>query len=331
MNLREQLKEILPSILPKSAGESIKGTELIKTIKLRLEHPYSDATLRYHFSVMSYDPTSPIAKVDQGQGYYLRSATSPGATRENQPRLEQRSLGFDPNVTAQDHDHLWLKFQAFFERYANHDASFVFPIHHGDLSDTPSDHFWTVPDAVVVNWKTADLVDGQVCLRPEWLCVDRAPFSLASAKLALEIHAENYRRVFFQCLSNSSWAHARELVIAMEVQDGTVVDELRRLGQRYGVGICSFSLSEEQLLNWAGPSEIRELPNEAFDSALRENLTCQRITACAPDTPLDWDHIDRLRGQHPEFVQLFRWIRGCLHQRRISDFSQFDPGSNPEE
>ena len=73
MNLRDQLKEILPEILPSDPSSSIKGTELIRLVKYRLKQEYSDATLRYHFSILCADPSSPIAKVDQGQGYYLRT------------------------------------------------------------------------------------------------------------------------------------------------------------------------------------------------------------------------------------------------------------------
>ena len=72
MNLRDQLKEVLPDILPANPAESIKGTELIRLVKYSLRQEYSDATLRYHFSILCCDPSSPIAKVDQGQGYYLR-------------------------------------------------------------------------------------------------------------------------------------------------------------------------------------------------------------------------------------------------------------------
>ncbi len=75
MNLRDQLKEILPDILPRNPAQAIKGTELIEMVKHRLKQDYSDATLRYHFSIMSCDPSSPIAKVEQGQGYYLRTST----------------------------------------------------------------------------------------------------------------------------------------------------------------------------------------------------------------------------------------------------------------
>ena len=56
MNLRDQLKEILPEILPSDPSSSIKGTELIRLVKYRLKQEYSDATLRYHFSILCADP-----------------------------------------------------------------------------------------------------------------------------------------------------------------------------------------------------------------------------------------------------------------------------------
>ena len=77
MSLRQQLSEILPDILPASPKEATKGTELIRMVRLRLEGEYSDASLRYHFSIMSCDPASPIAKVEKGQGYYRRAAPVP--------------------------------------------------------------------------------------------------------------------------------------------------------------------------------------------------------------------------------------------------------------
>ena len=70
--LREKLTQLLPHILPEDPEEAIKGTELIDLCKNRGCTGYSDATLRYHFSIMCCDQTSPIAKVEHGQGYYLR-------------------------------------------------------------------------------------------------------------------------------------------------------------------------------------------------------------------------------------------------------------------
>jgi len=74
MSLRKQLTEALPEYLPANPKEAIKGTELIRLIRMKLDGNYSDASLRYHFSIMSCDPTSPIAKVEKGQGYYRRTA-----------------------------------------------------------------------------------------------------------------------------------------------------------------------------------------------------------------------------------------------------------------
>src|SRR5688500_18344628 len=96
MSLREQLRDILPQILPASPVVAIKGTELIRLVRLKLPDDYSDATLRYHYSILSYDPSSPIAKVDQGQGYSLRQNKSAA-------RNEAMSLGiFGADISSAD-------------------------------------------------------------------------------------------------------------------------------------------------------------------------------------------------------------------------------------
>ena len=52
MSLRQQLTDILPTLLPSNPVEAIKGTELIRVTRLQLTGNYSDASLRYHFSIM---------------------------------------------------------------------------------------------------------------------------------------------------------------------------------------------------------------------------------------------------------------------------------------
>ena len=98
MSLRDQLKDLLPELLPDDPAKAIKGTELIRLVKFRLKQDYSDATLRYHFSIMCCDPTSPIAKVEHGQGYYLRNRLQSIHGARNLITLSQgQLLGFsDP-------------------------------------------------------------------------------------------------------------------------------------------------------------------------------------------------------------------------------------------
>ena len=48
MSLRSQLEELLPELLPSDPTQAIKGTELIRLVRLRLGEDNSDASLRYH-------------------------------------------------------------------------------------------------------------------------------------------------------------------------------------------------------------------------------------------------------------------------------------------
>jgi hypothetical protein len=152
MNLREQLRLILPQCLPKDPAEAIKGTELIRMVRLKLEGEYSDATLRYHFSILSYDPGSPIAKVDQGQGYYQRQTRRPGAVNATlQGWFEQVD---DAEAAA------WLRLDrvvAIYERLCLTRSSFPFVL-NGRTGGVPElEGSWEVPDLVVADW---DLDEG---------------------------------------------------------------------------------------------------------------------------------------------------------------------------
>jgi len=113
------------TILPPNPSDAIKGTELIRLVRLRLKDEYSDATLRYHFSILCYDPGSPIAKVDQGQGYYLRL---------NKPEIVNgsgRGL-FDSRDSTADLSRARLgRFSAIVERHSLHGSRYPLPWRNG--------------------------------------------------------------------------------------------------------------------------------------------------------------------------------------------------------
>jgi hypothetical protein len=71
-SLRDKLQNLFPSILPSDPTAAVNGTALLAKVKAKLGDKYAEASIRQHFSVMSADPTTCIAKVDQGHGYYLR-------------------------------------------------------------------------------------------------------------------------------------------------------------------------------------------------------------------------------------------------------------------
>ena len=87
-SLREALPPILEGILPPQES-AIKGTDLIAKIKEVTGARYEDSTIRYHLSILSQDPTTPIGKVEQGQGYFLRPASLRATGVDETARLRE--------------------------------------------------------------------------------------------------------------------------------------------------------------------------------------------------------------------------------------------------
>ncbi|MFN6018350.1 MAG: hypothetical protein ACK49N_12315, partial [Verrucomicrobiota bacterium] len=154
MSLRKQLSDILPPLLPGNPTDAIKGTELIRLTRLQLKGNYSDASLRYHFSIMSCDPGSPIAKVEKGQGYYRRSAPLPALSGAQellaltQGRLEDLTAA---DVEAVDGAMLRIrKFRAVVTRYFEINGRFPFAFREAFGKDAPIGNLWKYPELVLV-------------------------------------------------------------------------------------------------------------------------------------------------------------------------------------
>ena len=273
MNLRDQLKEILPDILPRNPAQAIKGTELIEMVKHRLKQDYSDATLRYHFSIMSCDPSSPIAKVEQGQGYYLRTSTIHSVNSAR--NLFHQNYGGSSDESAMGSVDVDValaraeKFRAVVQRYLESVQQFPFTFNES-FSDDAGANRWRVPDMAVVDWVASTEVDDQVILEQQKLEVHRrlgqAPFRVSSVKLRLELSHASHLEDLYQCLATSEWANSGELLIAAPINDARLLEEVRRFASRYGVGVISFGLDADILDDMPEPAAIENLSPSEFDS-----------------------------------------------------------------
>jgi|LakMenEpi03Aug12_release.lakeMendotaPanAssembly.Ray.scaffolds.fasta_scaffold251572_2 hypothetical protein len=317
MNLRDQLKEILPEILPSDPSSSIKGTELIRLVKYRLKQEYSDATLRYHFSILCADPSSPIAKVDQGQGYYLR--TTRVTTLEEARALAAAGFtqaGMDLFHSGREMVDLarsrMAKMRALYLRVAAADARFPFAL---SPSASP-EGLWKYPDVVVVDWELEEAGDTDLRLSGDLLELKRSlgvqPFAISSVRLAMTASYDTVRELFFQTLSGSRWAHAGELVIGAAITDEQLAEDLRRLGGEYGVGVSTLGIQIEALDDIADASSIARMEDRAFESLQGRLISRQKITVARPTATLDWRLIRDMRRDHPEFQSFFGWIEQCL-------------------
>lgn len=310
MSLREQLREILPQILPANPSEAIKGTDLIRFVRLRLGDEYSDATLRYHFSILSYDPSSPIAKVDQGQGYYLR-IEKPGA---RDGTYKQGDLYGDTENTDENRARL-SRFRTIVERHTRENDRFPFMLSEQNGGD------WELPDLVFTDWDfemdahEVPRLDAALINLKKSLGV--ASVTLTAAQLKLNTTLDTVNADFFQAVSTTRWANHGEIIIAEPVTDEALLATLRALGQQYGVGIISFGIELTLLDELPSAEAIQVFTHSEFES-LQTLLKIQRISAATHRPHVDWPHLVTLRQKHAGIVKMIAWLNECLDKGQPS-------------
>ena len=327
MSLRQQLTEILPPLLPGHPADAIKGTELINLTRLQLEGNYSDASLRYHFSIMSCDPASPIAKVEKGQGYYRRSVPLPALSGAQElMALTQGRLDDLTNVDQDLMDNALLrirKFRAVVTRYFEINGRFPFAFRQAFGRDAPISNLWKYPELVLVDWETGGSPDEEMSLDETMLAFKQRlgipPFRLHAARLRIQPSLQTYREDFFQTLAVSLWTQGSELIYAAPVEDEALADSLRKLSAAFGVGVTSFGLTPEALDDLPRPANILNAhPRET--EAIMAKLDFTRIAAPRFRPQLDWSELSSLRNESADADNLIKWLTRCIDERRAEAF-----------
>lgn len=329
MNLRKQLNDVLPTLLPPNPAEAIKGTELIRLTRLQLSGNYSDASLRYHFSIMSCDPASPIAKVEKGQGYYRRSAPLPALSGAQelialtQGRLDDLST-VDRDVV--DNTMLRIrKFRAVVTRYFEINGRFPFAFREAFAKDAPISNLWKFPEIVLVDWETGGMPDEEMSLDGPMLKLKQRlgipPFRLHAARLRILPSLQTFREDVFQALSASMWAQGGELIYAAPIEDEALADGLRRLSAATGVGVTSFGLTPEALDDLPRPANILNAhPRET--EAVMAKLDITRISAPRVRSHPDWSELSALTTESAELGKLLEWLNRCVDERKAEAFKE---------
>jgi len=322
MSLRNQLSDCLAKILPVDPAQAIKGTELIRLVRMSLSGDYSDASLRYHFSIMSCDPGSPIAKVEKGQGYYRRAPAVPDLVkaREMMSQGQLDEMGTDP--TALDYAVSRIqKFRAVVTRYSESNNRFPYQFRESLGKGAPIGNLWKIPDMVIVDWESGepqndgfDLDRTNIMLRRS---LGLAPYRLDAVSLKLSPNLELCREDFFQALAVSSWGNTGELFYANPIPDEALADSLRHLSERYGVGITTFGLSLQGLDELPSAEHIlNSQPRET--EAILERLDVRRIAPSRKRELIDWPSLQNLRMENKEVHELFVWIAKSMEANHVS-------------
>ncbi|MEC9327669.1 MAG: hypothetical protein VYC63_07115 [Verrucomicrobiota bacterium] len=321
MSLREHLRKLLPEILPPAPKNAIKGTELIELVKLKLDQKYSDATLRYHFSIMSCDPSSPIAKVEHGQGYYLRTNTLTSMkSARHMLSPSQTTLGDTFGYTTSNEALLRAnKFRSIVSQSTKTEGKVPFILENTFGEEAQYEDLWKYPDLISVSWKVG-VNPSRSELDEDMLNLQRSfgsqPFTLKSMKMKLEIRNDTYREDFFQCLSNSRWAHYGELLVAAPIEGNNLINNLRSLGNEFGIGITSYGLPKEVLDDLSEPGAIQHFTEREIED-LFKLINYQKIAESRPRNELAWEQVNELRNSNAEIDSMFKWLSQSLEEGKV--------------
>ena len=325
MSLRNQLSELLSDLLPSNPKEAVKGTELIRLLRLKLTGEYSDASLRYHFSVMSCDPSSPIAKVEKGQGYYRRGASMPALSGAQElVAMHQGRLDDLGDHTSMDQAMLRLnKFRAIVQKYAETKGLFTFEFRESLSKEAPLGNLWKFPEMVMIDWEHGDFSENGLELDPAHLALKQTlglpPYRLSSVRMRVEASYDSFREDLFQAMSASLWANGGELYLANSIDDENLADQIRGLALHLGIGVTSFGLSADNLDDLPHPSQIANAMDRETE-ALMSRVNVERISAGNSRTHCGWESLESLRRDHPEINQLLAWLGGSLESGIVKPF-----------
>ena len=139
--------------------------------------------------------------------------------------------------------------------------------------------------------------------------------------MKLEIRSDTYREDFFQCLSNSRWAHYGELLIAAPIEDSTLINNLRSLGNEFGIGITSYGLPKEVLDDLPEPGAIQHFTEREIEG-LFKLINYQRISESRPRNELAWDQVTELRNWNTEIDSMFKWLSQSLEEGKVMPFER---------
>lgn len=322
MSLRKQLSDSLPEYLPANPKEAIKGTELIRLIRMKLDGNYSDASLRYHFSIMSCDPTSPIAKVEKGQGYYRRTSPVPAlsSAQEIYSQYQGRLDDIESDQSEVDHAMMRIrKFRAIVNKWCDVNGRFPFAFREPFRADAPIGNLWKFPEMLLVDGESGGDDENAATLLKLKSQLGLPPFRVHAARLRILPAHHSFREDFFQTLSASVWAQGGELIYAAPIEDEALSDAIRRLSTTFGIGVTTFGLTAEILDDLPRPANILNAhPRET--EALMERLDVTKVSAAKSRPHIDWASLESIRGDSEEVDKLLTWLSDSAESGRISPY-----------
>lgn len=159
---------------------------------------------------------------------------------------------------------------------------------------------WLHPDLVGVYFPFKDYSSETVEIQRE---LSISSVKLFSFELKINLSFGNLREYYFQAVSNSSWANEGYLVTLNLQDDSTLLDEIRRLNNAFGIGLIKLNA---------------------------ENIYESQILFPAKENPeIDWDTVNRLAKENEDFSRFLKDMSEDIKLGKVK--SDYDKVLLPED
>ena len=117
-----------------------------------------------------------------------------------------------------------------------------------------------------------------------------------SFEIKREINLSNYKKHFFQAVSNSSWAHEGYLVTLQLKDDEYLKQDLERLNHAFGIGIIVLDPAHMEQSDILYPAKSKKnLDIDTVDMLVSNNKNFEEFV---DDVVADIEHGKRVRGKY---------------------------------
>jgi len=156
--------------------------------------------------------------------------------------------------------------------YLKNTGIYTKTIFHEQSNVKDNNQIWTHPDMVGIRFLKLQTKASQNFLK----AINRIDtFKLSSYEIKKELNSDSeLKKAFFQAVSNSSWANYGYLV-SFEISD-SLVDEMERLNQSFGIGIIELNANpyQSRILYQA---KYRELDFKTIDKLCKINKEFEKF------------------------------------------------------
>jgi len=238
-----------------------------------------DATLSAQLYVDTKKPDSIFERIGQRPARFFLKG-KPSIVKEEIKTSQNRNLEEKPN---RKRDFKEKDLHALLTYFVRENFNIYTKTIHHEKSRKKSYTQWLHPDMVGVYFLIEDWKEEVADFAKE---IGFPSVILFSYEIKKELNFTNLRESFFQAVSNSSWANEGYLVAAEIETDNEFQLELKRLSTSFGIGIIKLNTTDPDTSEIIFPAKRKD--------------------------ELDWDTINKLASDNPDFKEFLRRVKTDL-------------------